>query len=101
MPTSQGNHHPKPEPVKLGTSKKTYATAYAFRPPTKRLSCWSWKMCIHDGGKQQFLSLGRLDQKDVRKKMDEVYKEAKPKEYVEKVDKVDIGFYLEECHLRR
>ena len=34
------------------------------------------------------MSLGRIDRKDVRKKMDEVYKEAKPKEYVEKVDLV-------------
>ena len=76
------NHHPKPEPIKLGNARTTYATAYANRPPTKRLSCWSWKMCIHDEGKQQFLSLGRLERKDVRKKMDEVYKEAKPKEYV-------------------
>ena len=60
------NHHPKPEPIKLGTARTNYATAYANRPPTKRLSCWSWKMCIHEKRKQQFLSLGRLDRKDGR-----------------------------------
>ena len=93
------NHHPKPEPIKLGTARTTYATAYANRPPTKRLSCWSWKMCIHNGGKQQFFSLGRLDRKDVRKKMDEVYKEAKPKEYVEKVDKCAFSDLMELWYL--
>jgi len=93
------NHHPKPEPIKLGTARTTYATAYANRPPTKRLSCWSWKMCIHDGGKQQFLSLGRLERKDVRKKMDTVYKEAKPKEYVEKVNKCTFSDLMELWYL--
>ena len=93
------NHHPKPEPIKLGTARTTYATAYANRPPTKRLSCWSWKMCIHDGGKQQFLSLGRLDRKDVRKKMDAVYKETKPKAYVEKVDKCTFSDLMELWYL--
>ena len=92
-------NHPKPEPIKLGTARTTYATAYANRPPTKRLSCWSWKMCIHNGGKQQFLSLGRLERKDVRKKMKEVYKEAKPKEYVEKVDKCTFSDLMELWYL--
>mgnify|MGYP001477708684 CR=1 FL=1 len=36
------NHHPKPEPIQLGTARTTYATAYANRPPTNRLSCWSY-----------------------------------------------------------
>ena len=93
------NHHPKPEPIKLGTTRTTYATAYANRPPTKRLSCWSWKMCIHNGGKQQFFSLGRLERKDVRKKMDEVYKAAKPKDYVEKVDKCTFSDLMELWYL--
>ena len=56
-------------------------------------------MCIHNEGKQQFLSLGRLDRKDVRKKMDEVYKEAKPKEYVEKVDKCTFSDLIELWYL--
>lgn len=56
-------------------------------------------MCIHDGGKLQFLSLGRLNLKDFRKKMDEVYKEAKPKEHVEKVDKCTFSDLMEQWYL--
>ena len=41
---TKNNHPPKPEPIKLGTSRRTYATAYANRPPTKRMNNWSWKM---------------------------------------------------------
>ena len=56
-------------------------------------------MCIHDKGKQQFLSLGRLERKDVRKKMDAVYKEVKPKDYVEKVDKCTFSDLMELWYL--
>ena len=55
--------------------------------------------CVHDGGKQQFLSLGRLDRKDVRKKMDEMYKEAKLKEYVKKVDNCTFSDLMELWYL--
>ena len=36
-----------------------------------------------------------LQHKDVRKKLDAVYKEAKPKEYVEKVDKCMFSDLME------
>ena len=44
---TKNNQPPKPEPIKIGTSQRTYATAYANRPPTKRMDIWSWKMVIH------------------------------------------------------
>ena len=67
--------HPKPKPIRFGTARQHYATAYANRPPTKKLDTWSWKMCIHDAStEQQSISLGRLHIKDVTKTMEEVYK---------------------------
>jgi integrase len=99
MPTSQGNHHPKPEAVKLGTSKKTYATAYAFRPPTNRYPNWTWRMRIHSEKKLQFSSIGRLKRRDVLKKMDLAYQESKPKDYVEHVEKSTFAEIIEMWYL--
>ena len=51
------NYSPKPEPIKLGTSRQTYAN----RPPTKRMDNWSWKMVIHsDDVEKSSVSLGIL-----------------------------------------
>ena len=99
MPTSQGNHHPKPEPVKLGTSKKTYATAYAFRPPTDRYPNWTWRMRIHSEKKLQYISIGRLKRRDVLKKMDLAYQEAKPKDYVDHVEKTTFAEIIDMWYL--
>ena len=82
------NHHPKPEPIKLGNARTTYATAYANRPPTKRMEFWSWKMVIHsDDVENNSVSLGRLAIRDVRKKMEQVYKEQQPRVYANEVEK--------------
>ena len=82
------NHHPKPEPIKLGTTRTTYATAYANRPPTKRIDNWSWKMVIHsEDVEKNSVSLGRLAIRDVRKKMEQVYKEEQPRVYANEVEK--------------
>ena len=99
MPTSQGNHHPKPEPVKLGTSKKNYATAYAFRPPTDRYPNWTWRMRIHSEEKLQYISIGRLKRRDVLKKMDLTYQEAKPKDYVDHVEKTTFAEIIDMWYL--
>ena len=63
------NQPPKPEPIKLGTSRRTYATDYANRPPTKRMETWSWKMVIDsDEVAKISVSLGRLAIADVSHK---------------------------------
>ena len=45
------NQPPKPEPIKLGTSRRTYATAYANQPPTKPMdllkACDELKAVVH------------------------------------------------------
>ena len=85
---TKDNKPPKPEPIKLGTSRRTYATAYANRPTAKRMETWSWKMVIHsDEVEKNSVSLGRLAKRDVRKKMEQVYKEQQPQVYANEVEK--------------
>ena len=94
------NHPPKPEPIKLGTSRRTYATAYANRPPTKRMETWSWKMVIHsDEVEKNSVSLGRLAIRDVRKKMEQVYKEQQPQVYANEVEKQSFVDLMEMWYL--
>jgi hypothetical protein len=82
------NQQPTPEPIELGTSRRTSATAYANRPPTKRMETWSWKMVIHsEDVEKNPVSLGRLAIRDVRKKMEQVYKEQQPQVYANEVEK--------------
>ena len=94
------NHQPKPEPIKIGTSRRTYATAYANRPPTKRMDTWSWKMVIHsDDVEKNSVSLGRLAIRDVRKKMEQVYKEQQPQVYANEVEKQSFVDLMEMWYL--
>ena len=94
------NHPPKPEPIKLGTSQRTYATAYANRPPTKRMDTWSWKMVIHsEDVEKNSVSLGRLAIRDVRKKMEQVYKEQQPQVYANEVEKQSFVDLMEMWYL--
>ena len=90
----------KPDPIKLGTAKKIYATAYANRPPTKRMEFWSWKMVIHaDDVENGSISLGRLTIRDVRKKMEQVYKEQQPQVYANEVEKQSFVDLMEMWYL--
>ena len=94
------NHPPKPEPIKIGTSRRTYATAYANRPPTKRMDNWSWKMVIHsEDVEKNSLSLGRLAIQDIRKKMEQVYKEQQPQVYANEVEKQSFVDLMEIWYL--
>ena len=97
---TKNNHPPKPEPIRLGTSRRTYATAYANRPPTKRMDNWSWKMVIHsDEVEKNSVSLGRLAIRDVRKKMEQVYKEQQPQVYANEVEKQSFVDLMEMWYL--
>ena len=94
------NHPQKPEPIKIGTSRRTYATAYANRPPTKRMETWSWKMVIHsDEVEKNSVSLGRLAIRDVRKKMEQVYKEQQSRVYANEVEKQPFVDLMEMWYL--
>ena len=94
------NHPSKPEPIKLGTSQQTYATAYANRPPTKRMEFWSWKMVIHsENVEKNSVSLGRLAIRDVHKKMEQVYKEQQPQVYANEVEKQSFVDLMEMWYL--
>ena len=94
------NQPPKPEPIKIGTSGRTYATAYANRPPTKRMDNWSWKMVIHsEDAEKNSVSLGRLAIRDVRKKMEQVYKEEQPQVYANEVEKQSFVDLMEMWYL--
>ena len=94
------NHPSKPEPIKLGTSQQTYATAYANRPPTKRMEFWSWKMVIHsEDVENNSVSLGRLAIRDVRKKMEQIYKKQQPQVYANEVEKQNFVDLMEMWYL--
>ena len=94
------NNPPKPEPIKLGTSRRTYATAYANRPPTKRMDNWSWKMVIYsDELEKNSVILGRLAIRDVRKKMEQIYKEQQPQVYANEVEKQSFVDLMEMWYL--
>ena len=94
------NQPPKPEPIKLGTSLRTYATAYANRPTTKRMETWSWKMVIHsEDVEKNSVSLGRLAIRDVRKKMEQVYKKQQPQVYANEVEKQNFVDLMEMWYL--
>ena len=67
----------RPEKVRLGTQRTTYAIAYAHHPPSKNKPEWSWRILIDDplSGKQIRIALGRLPRERVLPKMRIKYQE--------------------------
>ena len=91
---STGKHPLKPKPIKLGR----YATAYANRPPTKRLEHWSWKMQMN-GGKSASISLGRLPINQVLSAMKATCQERAPLQYAEQAKRQTFENLMEQWYL--